>query len=106
MKKIFITTIKAPRYITAVIIRIYQFLFSTDHSFWARPDIFRICTYYPSCSEFTRQAVLRYGVILGGIMGLKRIIDCNPFSRGGIDPVPSYFTLRRYKGKGAKPLHR
>lgn len=95
--------IKIPDYIVVGFIRIYQFFFSTDHSFWARPDVFRVCTYTPSCSEFTRLAVLQHGFIIGSIMGLKRIIDCNPFSHGGHDYVPDHFTLRRYKGKGSKP---
>lgn len=97
--------IKLPRYAASGLIRIYQMLLSTDHAFWAHPKIFRICTYQPSCSEFTRLAILKHGVILGSVMGLKRIIDCNPFSHGGHDPVPDKFTLRRYKGQGAKPAY-
>lgn len=95
--------IKIPDYLAAGLIRVYQFTLSTDHSFWAKPEVFRICTYHPSCSEFTRQAILKHGLILGSLMGLKRIIDCNPFSKGGLDPVPDKFTLRRYRGKNAKP---
>lgn len=95
--------IRIPDYFAVGLIRVYQFLFSTDHSFWAKPELFRICTYYPSCSEFTRLAILKHGLLPGSIMGLKRIIDCNPFSKGGHDPVPEHITLRRYKGKGAKP---
>lgn len=102
VKKIVTTIIKIPRYIGSGLIRIYQFFLSTDHAFWSKPSVFRICTYKPSCSEFTRQAILKYGLIPGSIMGLKRIIDCNPWSHGGYDPVPERFTLRRYKGKGAK----
>ena len=101
--KALIFIVRIPRYIASGVIRIYQFLLSTDHAFWARPDIFRICTYHPSCSEFARLAILKHGVILGSLMGIKRVIDCNPFSRGGYDPVPRHFTLRRYRGKNAKP---
>ena len=43
------------------------------------------CKYYPTCSEYTKQAVDRYGIIKGNILGLFRIIRCNPFSHGGID---------------------
>lgn len=105
INKIFKTTYKVPRYLASGIIRVYQFLLSTDHSFWARPDVFRVCTYHPSCSEFTRQAILKHGIILGSIMGFKRIVDCNPFSRGGVDNVPEKFTLKRYKGKDSKPAY-
>ena len=45
------------------------------------------CTYYPSCSEYTKQAIEKYGVIKGGILGIKRILKCNPFSKGGYDPL-------------------
>lgn len=43
------------------------------------------CIYYPTCSEYTRQAVDKYGIIKGSILGLKRILKCNPFSNGGVD---------------------
>jgi len=92
-----------PNHIASFIIRIYQFFFSFDHAFWARPDKFRVCTYHPSCSEFARLSILKHGIILGSIMGIKRVIDCNPFSHCGIDTVPEKFTLKRYQGKGSKP---
>jgi len=46
-----------------------------------------VCRYTPTCSEYTYQAIEKYGVLKGGLMGLKRIIRCNPFSKGGYDPV-------------------
>ena len=45
------------------------------------------CKYYPSCSEYTKQAIEKYGVINGSILGIKRILKCNPFSKGGYDPL-------------------
>jgi len=45
------------------------------------------CKYFPTCSEYTKQAIIKYGSFKGSIMGLKRIIKCNPFSKGGYDPV-------------------
>ena len=45
------------------------------------------CKYYPSCSEYTKQAIEKYGSIKGCFLGLKRILKCNPFSRGGYDPL-------------------
>lgn len=77
------------------IIRIYQKLFSFDHSFWARPEKIRMCMYYPSCSEYTYQAIDRFGVIKGSLLGGYRILRCNPFSHGGIDEVPEKFTFKR-----------
>ena len=46
------------------------------------------CKYYPTCSEYTKQAIEKYGAIKGCFLGVKRIIKCNPFSKGGYDPVP------------------
>ncbi|MBQ2799792.1 MAG: membrane protein insertion efficiency factor YidD [Lachnospiraceae bacterium] len=46
------------------------------------------CPYYPSCSQYGLEAVEKYGAVKGGILAAWRILRCNPFSRGGIDPVP------------------
>ena len=45
------------------------------------------CKYYPSCSEYTKQAVEKYGVVKGMGKGIVRILKCNPFSNGGYDPL-------------------
>ena len=45
------------------------------------------CKFYPTCSEYTKQAVEEYGVIKGGAKGIIRILKCNPFSKGGYDPL-------------------
>ena len=45
------------------------------------------CKYYPTCSEYTMQAIEKYGCIKGGYYGAKRIIRCNPLSKGGYDPL-------------------
>ena len=45
------------------------------------------CKYYPTCSEYTRQAIEKYGALKGTWLGLKRFLKCNPFSKGGYDPL-------------------
>jgi len=46
------------------------------------------CPYYPSCSQYGLEAVEKYGALKGGLLAIWRIIRCNPFSKGGYDPVP------------------
>lgn len=45
------------------------------------------CRFYPTCSTYAIQAIEKYGAIKGGAMALYRILRCNPFSKGGYDPV-------------------
>jgi len=90
MLKVLKFIFELPKYSVLGMIRIYQKLFSFDHAFWARPDKFRVCVFYPSCSEYTYQAIERFGLLKGGLLGAWRVIRCNPFSRGGIDEVPEH----------------
>lgn len=57
---------------------IFQVLFVSD----------RACRFRPTCSDYTYQAVGKYGILKGSWLGLKRIIRCHPLSKGGDDPVP------------------
>ncbi|MFV0497286.1 MAG: membrane protein insertion efficiency factor YidD [Candidatus Fimivivens sp.] len=53
------------------------------------------CIYIPTCSSYALEAIDRFGAIRGGLISVWRILRCNPFAKGGYDPVPEYFTFRR-----------
>ena len=55
------------------------------------------CRYIPTCSEYAVEAIERYGALKGGRLAAWRVLRCNPFSKGGYDPVPEdpNTTLRR-----------
>ncbi len=46
------------------------------------------CRYIPTCSKYAMTAIERYGAWKGGWMALRRVLRCNPFAKGGYDPVP------------------
>jgi putative membrane protein insertion efficiency factor len=53
------------------------------------------CRFHPSCADYARVAVARFGAGRGGVLAWWRIARCQPLARGGLDPVPERFTLRR-----------
>ncbi|HOB63764.1 MAG TPA: membrane protein insertion efficiency factor YidD [Clostridia bacterium] len=55
------------------------------------PIIGRDCIYTPTCSMYTLDAIYKYGVLVGSAMGAARILRCNPFAKGGFDPVKENF---------------
>lgn len=47
-----------------------------------------VCRFYPTCSEYMKQAIQKYGILKGGFLGIKRICRCHPLNPGGYDPLP------------------
>ena len=71
------------------LIKLYQILFSP------KKGIFQFlfprycgCRFFPTCSEYSAEAIEKYGVVKGGLLGAKRIFKCNPLFHGGYDPLP------------------
>jgi putative membrane protein insertion efficiency factor len=62
------------------LIRFYKYVIS--------PFLGRRCRFFPSCSEYTAEAVEKHGALKGALLGLKRISRCHPWNPGGFDPVP------------------
>jgi len=79
MKKIIISGIKIYQKLNLFSQPVLKSIFISDAS----------CRYSPTCSEYTLQAVARFGSLKGLYLGARRIISCNPFSKGGFDPVPT-----------------
>ena len=51
------------------------------------------CPYFPTCSQYGIEAIQKHGVLKGGLLTIWRILRCNPFSKGGVDPVPEEFKI-------------
>ncbi len=66
--------------VARLLIRAYRFTFSAI--------LGRSCRYLPTCSEYTETAITRHGLWVGGWMGARRIVSCNPWGGSGYDPVP------------------
>jgi len=67
------------RHVLIYLIKLYQKIIS--------PLFPPSCRFYPTCSEYAVQAVTKYGALKGGAKAAWRILRCNPFNKGGIDPV-------------------
>jgi len=69
-------------------LRAYQAIFSLDHGLMGKILPFRVCRFHPSCSQYAREAIERFGVLRGARMAVWRILKCHPWHPGGYDPVP------------------
>ena len=69
------------RHFAAFLIRLYQWTVS--------PLLGPTCRFHPSCSHYSLEAILRFGVVRGGALTLARLARCHPWHPGGFDPVPA-----------------
>jgi hypothetical protein len=80
LREIPLTVWNLPRIPLLALIRLYQKTIS--------PGLPPSCIFYPSCSHYGYQVIYKYGAIKGTAMTVWRLLRCNPFNRGGYDPVP------------------
>jgi putative membrane protein insertion efficiency factor len=78
--------VKPARRVAVAPIKLYQAVIS--------PALGERCRYYPSCSEYAVQAIQRFGILRGLVLAAWRLLRCNPFSSGGIDPVENQRLFR------------
>ncbi len=76
-----------PRYLVLLLITLYQQTISPDHGPLKHLFKYGYCRFHPTCSDYGFEAVLKYGVILGSMKAIYRIIRCNPWNPGGHDPL-------------------
>lgn len=69
------------------LIKIYQKTLSPDKGFFSYKFPYGFCRFYPHCSQYSHQAIKKYGIFKGIFLSLKRIIRCHPFNPGGYDPL-------------------
>ncbi|PIR67016.1 MAG: membrane protein insertion efficiency factor YidD [Parcubacteria group bacterium CG10_big_fil_rev_8_21_14_0_10_36_14] len=69
------------------LIKLYQKTLSFDHGFFKFLYPHGFCRFKPTCSEYAIGSIEKFGLIRGGIKGFWRIMRCNPWSKGGYDPV-------------------
>ncbi|MEK7389173.1 MAG: membrane protein insertion efficiency factor YidD [Elusimicrobiota bacterium] len=55
-----------------------------------RPYMPPACRFHPSCADFSREAISRHGAFRGLALSLRRVLRCQPFHAGGLDPVPGH----------------
>jgi putative membrane protein insertion efficiency factor len=74
-----------PKQAVLGLIKFYQQFFSPDHSWLKGLRPYGFCRHFPSCSEYTRQAVEKHGLMRGFLLGVKRVVRCNPFAEPTVD---------------------
>jgi len=78
-----------PKLIAVKLIELYQKTLSPDHSWLSAKYPHGFCRFYPSCSQYTKESILKFGLMRGSFLGMKRIIRCNPFSKPKVDLTPN-----------------
>ena len=77
-------------FFTYILIKLIKF-----YSFFISPMLGNSCRYYPSCSEYSIEALKEFGLIKGIFKSFTRILSCNPWGKGGLDPVKKEMKVKK-----------
>lgn len=85
--------------ILILLIKLYQKTLSTDTGLISYLYSERTCRFHPTCSQYTLEAIERFGSWKGSFLGFKRVVRCHPWSVGGIDEVPKTCENKKYSNR-------
>lgn len=87
MNKIVKIILNTPAFVVVGVINLYQKTLSPDHGLFKARFPYGYCRHFPSCSEYSKQAITKYGLLKGGWMATGRVLRCNPFSKPSVDTI-------------------
>ncbi len=90
MQSVYKFFVNLPKNMAIRAIEFYQFTFSPDHSWLKVKYPHGFCKHYPTCSEYSKQAIGKFGLMRGGWLAIKRVGKCNPWTESKIDLIPNY----------------
>lgn len=79
-----------PKNLAIVLIKLYQVFLSPDHSWLKAKYPYGYCRHYPTCSEYSKQALTKFGFTKGVLLSIRRIIKCNPWTEPKVDLITNY----------------
>jgi putative membrane protein insertion efficiency factor len=89
VKQLFKAIVSLPKNLALALISIYQVLLSPDHSWLKAKYPYGFCRHYPTCSEYSKQSIAKFGLVKGLWLSAKRISQCNPWAEPKIDLIPN-----------------
>lgn len=78
-----------PKRAAIIAINCYQLLLSPDHSWLKAKYPYGYCRFYPSCSEYAKQAIIKFGLLKATWLSVKRLLKCHPWAEPKIDLIPN-----------------
>ena len=87
MQRILNNCIRFPARVAVALIEIYQHTLSPDHGLFKHYYPYGFCRFYPSCSEYSKQSIQKFGLIKGSMVSIVRIGKCNPWTKPQINLV-------------------